>query len=122
MAKITFADKETYTAVPGAEKYKLTAANTNEIKNSVNALYDLMALLKAPIVYSITAADFTGGYFTKTDTIGLTPGTGFQLYTNEGSGTLLNEGAGKGYVFNPALGRITTDIGNYILIIFKPLT
>ena len=122
MARITFDDKEDRLEQPYQRKNLVIGADVNEIKASVNALYDLMGQIKKPIVYSITSTDFTGPYFTKTDTVGLTPMVDFQLYSNEGSGVLLSEGTGKGYSFNAALGRITTDSGNYILIIFKPLS
>lgn len=43
MAKITFEDKVALNPQPSvAEKNKCTDANINEIKNSVNALYDAM--------------------------------------------------------------------------------
>lgn len=50
MAKITYVDKETLNDKPLVEpKYKLRAEDANEIKTSVNALYDNKADLASPI-------------------------------------------------------------------------
>ena len=42
MAKITFTNKTDNTTSGLADIYKVTAANVNEIKTSVNALYDTL--------------------------------------------------------------------------------
>ena len=42
MAKITFTNKTDNSTSALAEIYKVTAANVNEIKTSVNAIYDTL--------------------------------------------------------------------------------
>jgi hypothetical protein len=100
----------------------------NEIKASVNALYDIIANFRQPLVFFLTAASFSGNNYTdavnlinsKPGGATMIAGKDFQLYTNSGSGVLLNPG--DGYTFDSLLGRITTTPDNYILIIQKQIT
>lgn len=63
------------------------------------------------LVLQITAADFTGSTYTNSNLVGATADTGFLVYADEGSGTLLKEG--DGYTFNSVTGTITATAGNY---------
>lgn len=119
MAKITYDDKEDNQVSPLTEKYKVTANNMNEIKTSVNALYDMLASHSTPIVIDITSANFSGNNYTNSNLVDLTSNQ-FLLITNGGSGVVLKEG--DGFTFASAIGRITTDPEDYKLIIFKPIT
>jgi len=123
MAKIIFANKEDNQVSPLDEKYKVTADNMNEIKASVNALYDMLASpstpIISPIVIDITSANFSGSNYTNSNLVDLTSNQ-FLLITNGGSGVVLKEG--DGFTFASAIGRITTDPEDYKLIIFKPIT
>lgn len=122
ISKITYTTKEDrdVTSVPANQK--VSAADMNELKTKFNALVDALDGAVRPIRVKITASDFSGSNYDNANAVGLTAETGVQVFTNDGSGTLLNEGAGNGYVFTPALGRFTMDRGNYIIVIYKPIT
>lgn len=121
MDKITYTDKvdRDVTSVPAVNK--VVAADMNEIKTKFNALIDALANARQIIRVKISASDFTGSYYDNSNAVGLTAETDIQVFSNDGSGVLLNEGTGKGYQFNGTLGRFTMDRGNYIIVIFKPL-
>lgn len=120
MAKITYTAKEDRRTVDVPEVNKVTAANMNEIKTSVNALYDLVAQVLIPTSFAITSADFAGDTYTNAMLVGKTPVTGFNVFTNDGSGVLLKYN--DGYTFNSGTGTITTPAGNYRIEIYVPLT
>lgn len=63
----------------------------------------------------ITAADFTGNDYTNALLNGLTADEDFQLFSNDGSGTLLK--VNDGYTFSGT--TITTTPGNYRLQIIR---
>jgi len=67
------------------------------------------------IVKTITPADFSGSDYIDSDLIGKIPDTGFMLFSDGGSGSLLHNG--DGYTFDDTTGTITTDSGDYRLII-----
>lgn len=67
------------------------------------------------IVKTITPADFSGSDYIDSDLIGKVPDTGFMLFADGGSGVLLHNG--DGYTFDDTTGTITTDSGDYRLII-----
>ena len=120
---ITFTDKQDRETSPYPEQYIVTAANINEIKTKVNALIAAVNThLRQRIVRNITSADFSGGYYQNSNLVGLTADSDFFVHTNEGSGVLLTEGAGKGYTYNSVLGRLTMPAEKYRITIYKPLS
>lgn len=124
MAKIAFENKEDRLTNSLATKYKVVAADMNEIKTSVNALYDFMDNLRQQVVEIVVAGDFSGGYVDIAAAAGLTADEDIFVYTNEGSGVLLTEGTGEsdGYVFATGNGRFTMTPASYRIVIFKPLS
>ena len=90
MAEITFTDKQSYFTSPFADIYKLTASNVNEIKDSVNALYDAYTNVFSDEDYTLPNREL-GEVVTVTNTsasfinvIGQINGeTNFTLYPNE---------------------------------------
>jgi hypothetical protein len=125
MARITFTDKEDRQEIDIAAKYKLVAAEVNAMRDSINAVYDYLDTLHVRGVLTYTAAQFSGSYIESSHLVGLTPDVDFFVYTNSGSGTLLNNGTGEGgsYTFNSGNGRVTmTDGPQPIRIVyFKPI-
>lgn len=65
---------------------------------------------------NITSADFSGSDYQSTDLIGLVAGTNFDVWSNDGSGTLLL--VNDGYTFNSTTGTITATAGNYKILIY----
>lgn len=65
----------------------------------------------------ITSADFTGSDYTDADLVGLDETTDFIVFTNEGSGTLVDLTDGFNS-FDPATGTLTMPAGKYIILIF----
>lgn len=120
MAKITYTNKEDRRVVDVPDINRVTAADMNEIKTSVNALYDLVDLAYIPVNISITSGDFSGSTYTNILLIGKTPQTDFNVFTNEGSGVLLL--ASDGYTFDDETGTLTMEAGNYIIQVWKKLT
>lgn len=123
MAKINYQNKTDRVTSPLARQFKVVAADMNEIKASVNALYDELANVRARISYTITLADFSGNFYDDTRTVGLTPGRDVVVETNDGSNTILSPGndASAGYQFNTTTGRFTMPAGNYRITLYKPL-
>lgn len=118
---ITFTDKEDYRTTDLDPKYRVVAADMNEIKTKVNAVITaLNTNFRQRIVVNITASDFTGGYYDNANAVGLTAGTDIIVMSNEGSGTLLRPG--NEYTFDDELGRFTMDRGAYSITIYKPLS
>lgn len=124
LAQITYTDKEDRLTNSLADKYKVVAADMNEIKTVVNAVVAAFANLRQRLVYNVVAGDFSGGYVDIAAAATLTADTDIFVYTNEGSGTLLSEGTGPaaGYVFASGNGRFTMTPGNYRIVIFKPIS
>ena len=93
----------------------------NQIKNAINAIETkITSKCKEKIAKVLTNASFSGKNYTDSDLVGLTADTDFFLYADDGGGTLLK--VNDGYTFNQTLGRITTDAGNYRLVIFKAIS
>lgn len=67
MARVEFEDKINTRALGAPENTKVTAGNLNELKNSVNALYD-QAVWTVELVDALTV-DFYAPYPLKIDTI-----------------------------------------------------
>lgn len=127
MARLTLTTKVSRVSQPYPDANICTANDINAIRDSVNALYDLMAQMRQPLVFFLTSGSFSGRNYTDAvnlinslTNIPLIAGKDFQLYTNGGSGTLL--APDDGYTFNATTGTITTDPGPYVLIIFKQLS
>lgn len=120
MARITFTDKEDRRTLSIPEINKVTAANMNEIKDSVNALYDYLDSVKVPISFAITTSDFAGSTYVDVRLIGLTPVDDFNIWTNEGSGVLLKYT--DGYTFAAGTGTVTMEPGDYRIEIYTSLT
>lgn len=117
MARITFTAKVDRRTQNVPDENRVTAADMNMIKSSVNALYDLMDTIRKPIIKTLTSASFSGSNYQDSDLVGMTGY--FDLFTNDGSGVLLK--LNDGYTYNATTGTITTDAGNYILKIYKPV-
>lgn len=117
MGKITYQDKEDRRTANVPDKNKVSAADMIMIKNSVNALYDMMDTLRVRTAIAIEPGDLTTGYYENSALIGMTPDVDFLLYTDNGSGTLLR--SGDGYTFNDVNGRITISSDYYRLVYFK---
>ena len=120
MAKITFTNKEDNRVLDLPEINKVTASNMNEIKTSVNALYDLLDLVYYPKSVVISASDFDGNAYINTELIGMSGGVDFNVFTNAGSGVMLK--LDDGYTFNSGTGTITTDPDDYVIQYYKKLT
>lgn len=123
MAKIQYADKVDRRTIAVAPENKVVAANMNEIKASVNALYDMLENIRQRIQVSITSANFSGNNYDNTNLVGLSI-TDFMVFSNDGSGVLLNNNAlaaGGSFTFSSGQGRLVMSPGNYTLVIFKPL-
>jgi hypothetical protein len=116
MSRITFTNKEDRRALTIPAINRVDAANMNEIKASVNALYDALENAVKPVTLVIEPADFAGSTYTNVNLIGKTPMVQFNVFTNEGSGVLLN--VDDSYTFNSGTGTITMDAGNYIIIVY----
>jgi len=122
---ISFDDKQDRQTNSLDRKYKATAADFNDLKGRFN---DLLAYLQNNVTQTIRvkieAADFNGTYYENADLAGLTPDVDFQLFTDNGSGTLMNYtgDADDGYNFDSATARIYTYAGSYLLIIHKPIS
>lgn len=119
MAKINYNTKEDLRALDVPEVNKVTAANMNEIKASVNALYDYLNSVKVPTSFAITSSDFAGSTYTDTRLIGKVPVTDFNVYSNNGSGVLLKNT--DGYTFNTGTGTLTMPADDYRIEIYVNL-
>mgnify|MGYP003463041408 CR=1 FL=1 len=120
LEQIDYADKvdNRTTSIPANQR--VIADDMNQIKTKFNALVTAVSTyLRQRIRVNITASDFTGGYYTNTNAIGLTPDVDVIVQSNDGSGVVLK--SGDGYVFDAALGKFTMDRGNYTITIYKPL-
>lgn len=95
------------------------SSDSNNLKKGL--VSDIVALVSGGgsgggnIVKTITPADFSGSDYIDSDLIGKVPDTGFMLFADGGSGVLLHNG--DGYTFDDTTGTITTDSGDYRLII-----
>jgi hypothetical protein len=119
MAKITYTTKEDRRTVDVPEVNRVTAANMNEIKASVNALYDRLEAALVPVSFAITSADFAGDTYQNALLVGKTAVTGFNVFTNDGSGVLLK--FNDCYTFNSGTGTLTMSAGNYRIEVYKAL-
>ena len=119
MAEITYATKVDRRTLDVPETEKVTAANMNEIKASVNALYTAINSVKVPTSFAITPSDFTGDVYTDTRLIGKTPVTDFNVWSNNGSGVLLKYT--DGYTFNAGTGTLTMPQDDYRIEIYVNL-
>jgi hypothetical protein len=119
MPLITYEDKVDYVTNPLPAHQKAQASDFNQLKEAINNMYAALQANNGVINKALTSSNFTGGYYDDSDLVGLTPQVDFQLFTNDGSGTLLSPSSG--YTFDGAQGRITTEAGNYVLKIFKPI-
>ncbi len=118
MAKITYANKVYRRTTDVPEIYKITAGNMNEIKTSVNSLYDLLQNAVIPISFAITSADFDGDIYTNTLLVDKVAMTDFYVMANNGSGTLLSI---KPSEFNSNTGTLTILPDNYYITIYKKI-
>jgi hypothetical protein len=64
----------------------------------------------------ITAANFVGDDYTNPDLVGKTPQVNFNIFTNDGTGGLMDYPGS--YTFNAGTGTITTTPGNYVVQIY----
>lgn len=120
MAKVIYtdkADRRTDTSIPMINK--VVAADMNEIKASINALYDLIGTARNVVQTVITSADFAGPHYINTLLIGLTAMRDFNVFTNGGSGVVLN--VNDGYTFTSGTGTINMEPGDYLIQILVPL-
>lgn len=120
MARITYTDKADRRTLPYSAENKVVAADMNEIKAAVNALYDLMDTIKIPTSFAITSGDFSGSTYQDARLVDLTPVTDFNVWSNEGSGVLLKNT--DGYAFATATGTLTMEPGDYRIEIYTAAT
>lgn len=120
MAKIAFDNKVDRRVLDVPDINKVTAEDMNEVKASVNALYDLLDSAYIPKNISITSASFSGSNYTNTLLIDKTAMVDFNVFTNDGSGVLLK--VDDGYTFTTGVGRLTMEPGNYIIQLNVKLT
>ncbi len=66
--------------------------------------------------FRISASNFSGGIYTDSRLIGLTPETDFDVWASEGYGGLLNNN--DGYTFNATTGGLTMGAGKYAIMIY----
>ena len=64
----------------------------------------------------ITSADFVGSDYTNALLIGKTPQVGFNVFSNDGSGALLDYP--NSYDFDNTTGTLTMPAGNYVIQIY----
>lgn len=117
MARITYTNKEDRVVTDVLAKNKVSAADMNEIKASVNALYDIMENLRQLITVKITPANFLGENYQNSNLVGLTADIDFQLFSDEGNGSLLK--ITDAYRFNSTTGTLTMMQGFYRVNIYK---
>lgn len=126
MADITWQDKQDRIVSALAAKFKWTAAEANEVRDAINAINgQLRTYVRAVVVLKITSANFTGGKYASPHFQGLTPDVHFQVFSDDGAGALLKEGApvdGGSYTFNSSTNEITMDAGNYRILVNKPIS
>ena len=116
--KITWDDKVNTRTNALARINKVIDDDMNEIKAVVNAAITFInANTKTRSVLTITSADFTAGVYQNNALKTLTPGTDFNVFTNEGSGILLAEN--NGYTFDSGLGKLTMGPQNYFIEIYS---
>src|SRR5690348_11334319 len=116
MELITFTNKkDRIDQSPIPVKKKVVAADMNEIKKVVNAIVALIndGTLRQIVNTSISAANFSGDNYDNSNLVNLTPYADFNVYTNEGSGVLLQ--FNDGYTYNAPLGRLTMPPGKYLI-------
>jgi len=124
----TFENKVDRKIQAGARINLVVADDINQLKEAIIALYDMFETITVRTCKVIKPADFTGPYYQNTLLVGLTPDVDFRLFTNDGSGTLLNwdeEEYGDGaYIFDSATGKIyeLDTSGTYSLEIYTPVT
>jgi len=115
---ITYVNKELYAANPLPAKNKVTFQDMNELKAKHNALCAAVEqFCKQSMVVFFGASDFSGSFYQNSNLVGLTTDD-FLLYSNEGSGVLINP---DDFTFTAATGRIEIEQGNYVLLINKPI-
>lgn len=119
MAKITYANKVDRRTNNIPEIYKITPGNMNEIKASVNSIYDALANAVIPISFTITASDFDGNSYFNSLLVNKTAMTDFYIQANNGSGTLLS--VNNGFTFNSNTGTLRMEQGNYFITIYKKI-
>lgn len=124
-----------YTIVTGAPTYltkadnqvtsvpiinKVVAADMNQLKASITELYAILANALVQVDVPLSKASFDGPNYADARLIGKTPQADFNIWTNDGSGTLLNYP--DGYAFAADTGTLTMTPGNYLLKVNVPLT
>lgn len=122
----TFLPKIDRVTQSGNPQNLVVANDINQIYNCLVDLYSKIGTLAIRKVLTISASSFTASYYTNSLLVNLQPDIDFQVYTNEGSGTLLvwdNNGTNYegGYSYTPALGRLTLNPGNYSIQVFTPV-
>ncbi|MBP6659711.1 MAG: hypothetical protein KA174_03470 [Chitinophagales bacterium] len=118
MAKITYTNKVDKRVTNVPEKNKVTAADMNEIKTSVNEIYDLLQNAVIPTSFAITESDFDGDIYANSLLVNKTPMSDFYVIANNGSGTLLSITSEN---FNSNTGTLTILPDNYYITIYKKI-
>ena len=111
MARIGFTDKVDRRTLDFPIINKVTAANINEIKASINAIYDALDNMTQVVNIAIDEYDFDGTSYSDERMIGLEVGTTINVWNNsylEGNGGFLLE-EGVIYEYNSETGTITID-------------
>jgi hypothetical protein len=120
MGRINYDNKvdRRITTIPDVNK--VVAADMNEIKASINALYDLIDTIRIVENIEIDAFDFAGDSYQNSKLVNLVPMVDFNLFSNDGNGSLLKYE--DVYLFTPATGTIIATQGNYVLQILNKIT
>lgn len=121
----TFDDKVDRQTQAGDRINLVIADDMNQLKAAIIALYNMFETVNVRTCIPVTPAMFTGPYYQNSKLVNLTPDVDFRVFTNDGSGTLLtydNTDDARGYLFDPATGRLTMNIQNYSLEIYTSVT
>lgn len=118
MAAITYTNKVDNRTSSLAEVNKVTAANMNEIKTSVNVVYSNAARVSNT---AIAAGDFSGSVYTNLPLLGwLTVYTSLNIWSLDTGNILKNT---TDFSYNSGTGAITmvAGAGNYLIQVVLPL-
>lgn len=123
-AKINFGSGGQFTNANNSEKilnhledvYSEFDFGTSPAPSSAQEVADLIhEMISPPRVLKVALADFSGDDYTSAYLVGKTADTGFMVFSDNGSGTLLREGSE--YSFNSGTGTITIIGGDNIRIL-----
>jgi len=115
---VTFENKVDRRITDIPRKNKIVADDINQLKNAINAFYNLLKTAVTPTSFVITESDFEGDIYANTLLINKIPMIDFYIMENNGNGTLLNI---NGENFNSNTGTLTILPDNYYITIYKKI-